>query len=51
MYHFQLNFEDLPTENTTNVEYGINNENYTLHLEFKKVFPDPVCGIQIKVNE
>ncbi|CAG2225071.1 unnamed protein product [Mytilus edulis] len=38
----------LPDENTTEIEYSLDNENYKLLLEFKKVFHEPVCKIQIK---
>lgn len=48
LYVTEDNFNYLPDENTTQIEYNFNKENYTLHLEFKKVFPEPVCKIQIK---
>ncbi|CAG2197252.1 unnamed protein product [Mytilus edulis] len=48
LYVTEDNFNYLPDQNTTEIEYSLNNENYTLHLEFKKVFPEPVCKIQIK---
>lgn len=48
LYVTEDNFNYLPDENTTQIEYSFNKENYTLHLEFKKVFPEPVCKIQKK---
>ncbi|CAG2225067.1 unnamed protein product [Mytilus edulis] len=49
LYVTEENFNYLPDENETQIEYSFNKENYTLHLELKKVFPEPaVCKIQIK---
>ncbi|CAG2228679.1 unnamed protein product [Mytilus edulis] len=48
LYVTEDNFNYLPDKNTTEIEYSLNKENYTLHLEFKKVFPEPVCKIEIK---
>lgn len=48
LYVTEENFNYLPNENTTEKEYSFNKENYTLHLEFKKVYPEPVCKIQTK---
>lgn len=44
-----LNVLDIPNENPSDIEYGLKGDNYTLHFEFKKVFPEPVCRIPLKV--
>lgn len=48
LYVTENNFKYIPNANETKVEYNINEDNYSLHLEIKKVFPEPVCGIQLQ---
>ncbi|OPL33415.1 hypothetical protein AM593_08320, partial [Mytilus galloprovincialis] len=48
LYVTENNFKYTPNANETKVEYNIKEDNYTLHLEFKKVFPEPVCWIQLQ---
>ncbi|CAG2197248.1 unnamed protein product [Mytilus edulis] len=48
LYVTKDNFVYIPNKNETEMKYVSKEGNYTLHLAFNKVFPEPVCKIQLK---